>query len=103
MIFHVLNRGNARDPIFLEDVDYEAFEKVMAQTSFRYRATTTCSRCCVMWNVTRCVQLWCRVPGTGVGIVSGVGCIRMRTENCRRCVGGRSLSQRTGSRASIGR
>jgi putative transposase len=32
MIFHVLNRGNARDPIFLEDADYDAFEKVMAQT-----------------------------------------------------------------------
>ena len=32
MIFHVLNRGNARDPIFLEDADYEAFENVMAQT-----------------------------------------------------------------------
>ena len=32
MIFHVLNRGNARDPIFREDADYDAFEKVMAQT-----------------------------------------------------------------------
>jgi putative transposase len=32
MIFHVLNRGNARDPIFLEDGDYNALEKVMAQT-----------------------------------------------------------------------
>jgi putative transposase len=32
MIFHVLNRGNARDPIFLEDADCDAFEMVMAQT-----------------------------------------------------------------------
>jgi putative transposase len=32
MIFHVLNRGNARAPIFAEDADYEAFEKVMAET-----------------------------------------------------------------------
>jgi putative transposase len=32
LIFHVLNRGNARDPIFFEDADYEAFEKIMAQT-----------------------------------------------------------------------
>jgi putative transposase len=32
MIFHVLNRGNARDLIFLEDDDYALFEKVMAQT-----------------------------------------------------------------------
>ena len=32
MIFHVLNLGNARGPIFLEDTDYDAFEKVMAET-----------------------------------------------------------------------
>jgi putative transposase len=32
MIFHVLNRGNARDPIFLENADYDAFEKLMAET-----------------------------------------------------------------------
>ena len=32
MIFHVLNRGNARDPFFLEHADYDAFEKVMAET-----------------------------------------------------------------------
>jgi len=32
MIFHVLNRGNARDPIFLENADYDAFEKIMAET-----------------------------------------------------------------------
>jgi putative transposase len=32
MIFHVLNRSNARVPIFLEDADYDAFEKVMAET-----------------------------------------------------------------------
>jgi putative transposase len=32
MIFHVLNRGNAREPIFLADADYAAFEKVMAES-----------------------------------------------------------------------
>jgi putative transposase len=32
MIFHVLNRGNARDPIFLDDAEYDAFEKLMAET-----------------------------------------------------------------------
>ena len=32
MIFHVLNRGNAGTPLFLADSDYEAFEKVMAET-----------------------------------------------------------------------
>jgi putative transposase len=33
MIFHVLNRGNAREPIFLNDADYETFEKVVAATA----------------------------------------------------------------------
>jgi putative transposase len=32
LIFHVLNRGNAREPIFFEDADYGGFEKIMAQT-----------------------------------------------------------------------
>jgi len=33
MIFHVLNRGNARDQIFHKDADFQAFEKVMAETT----------------------------------------------------------------------
>ena len=32
MIFHVLNRGNARDRIFDKDAVYAAFEKVLAET-----------------------------------------------------------------------
>jgi putative transposase len=32
MIFHVLNSGNAHNPIFLEDAEYDAFEKLMAET-----------------------------------------------------------------------
>ena len=32
MIFHVLNRGNARDQIFDKDTDYAAFEKVLAES-----------------------------------------------------------------------
>ena len=32
MIFHVLNRGNARDQVFDKDADYAAFEKVLAET-----------------------------------------------------------------------
>ncbi len=32
MIFHVLNRGNARDQIFHKEADYLAFEKVLAET-----------------------------------------------------------------------
>ena len=33
MIFHVLNRGNARSQIFEHDRDYEALERVMAETA----------------------------------------------------------------------
>ena len=32
MIFHVINRGNGRDPIFADDADYAVFEKVLAET-----------------------------------------------------------------------
>jgi REP-associated tyrosine transposase len=32
MLFHVLNRGNARDRIFHKEADYVAFEKVLAET-----------------------------------------------------------------------
>ena len=32
MIFHVLNRGNARDQIFDKEADFAAFEKVLAET-----------------------------------------------------------------------
>ncbi|MFN3168502.1 MAG: transposase [Phycisphaeraceae bacterium] len=33
MVFHVLNRGNARMQIFDKPADYDAFEKAMAQTA----------------------------------------------------------------------
>ena len=29
-IYHALNRGNARNPIFFKDADYEAFERIIA-------------------------------------------------------------------------
>ncbi len=32
IIFHVLNRGNARDRIFDDNADYATFEKVLAKT-----------------------------------------------------------------------
>ncbi len=32
LIFHVLNRGNARAHIFDEDQDYKAFQRVLAGT-----------------------------------------------------------------------
>ena len=31
LVYHVLNRGNARMRIFEKDADYAAFEKVLAQ------------------------------------------------------------------------
>ena len=36
MVYHVLNRGNARLPIFEADADYEAFERVLEQAVERY-------------------------------------------------------------------
>ena len=33
MIFHILNRGNARAQIFRKEADYLAFEKAMAETT----------------------------------------------------------------------
>jgi len=36
-IYHAMNRGNARQPIFFEDSDYAAFERIIAEgwPSFR--------------------------------------------------------------------
>jgi hypothetical protein len=36
MVYHVLNRGNARMPIFESDADYEALERVLEQAVERY-------------------------------------------------------------------
>ena len=30
-IYHALNRGNGRQPIFFKDEDYEAFERIVAE------------------------------------------------------------------------
>ena len=35
-IYHALNRGNARQPIFLKDDDFEAFERVVAEGQDKY-------------------------------------------------------------------
>ena len=35
VIFHVLNRGNARSQVFEHDRDYEALERVMVETAGR--------------------------------------------------------------------
>ena len=36
LVYHVLNRGNARLPIFESDADYEALERVLEQAVERY-------------------------------------------------------------------
>ena len=30
-IYHALNRGNARQPVFFKDADFEAFERIIAE------------------------------------------------------------------------
>jgi len=44
MIFHVLNRGTARDPIFDDEADSVAFEKVMAETQTQFPVRIVCDR-----------------------------------------------------------
>ena len=36
VIYHALNRGNARNDIFFKNADYEAFERVIAQGLEKY-------------------------------------------------------------------
>ena len=36
-LYHALNRGNARAPIFHKDEDYEAFERILAEGLDRYK------------------------------------------------------------------
>ena len=35
-IYHALNRGNAKNPIFFKDADYEAFERIVAEALEKY-------------------------------------------------------------------
>ena len=44
MVFHVLNRGNARAQIFHKDADYEAFERILSEAKERHdmRALAYC-------------------------------------------------------------
>ncbi|HEX3998571.1 MAG TPA: transposase, partial [Pirellulales bacterium] len=47
-VYHVLNRANARSPIFETPSDYQAFEKVLAQAV--ERAGTRLLAYCLMPN-----------------------------------------------------
>ena len=35
-IYHALNRGNAKNPIFFKDADYEAFERIVDEALEKY-------------------------------------------------------------------
>ena len=51
MIFHVLNRGNARSQIFEHDRDYDALERVMVEVG-------------VGWLSGSWLTVSCRINGT---------------------------------------
>jgi putative transposase len=59
-VYHVLNRANARMPIFEEDEDYEAFERVLAEAV--ERTETRLLAYCVMPNHWHLV-VWPRKDG----------------------------------------
>ena len=46
--YHVLNRGNARNPVFREDGDYAAFLRLLKQASERVAMRLFCY--CLMPN-----------------------------------------------------
>lgn len=45
MVFHVLNRANARRTIFFDDADYAAFERVLAEALARCPDVTLLCYC----------------------------------------------------------
>ena len=59
-VYHVLNRANARMPIFDDDEDYEAFERVLAEAV--ERTETRLLAYCVMPNHWHLV-VWPRKDG----------------------------------------
>src|SRR5207247_9959502 len=60
-VYHVLNRGNGRATIFHKDGDYEAFERVLAQ-SLRHVPGMRLVAYCLMPNHWHLV-LWPRADG----------------------------------------
>jgi putative transposase len=59
-VYHVLNRANARLPLFQKDGDYEAFERVLAEARQRYDVPILAY--CLMPNHWHLV-LWPRADG----------------------------------------
>ena len=57
LIYHVLNRANARLPIFEKDDDYEAFERILEQAIER-TGTRLLSYCLMPnhWEEKRCQE-----------------------------------------------
>ena len=60
LVYHVLNRANARQPIFRKDTDYDAFERVMGEVSERVGMRVLAY--CLMPNHWHLV-LWPRADG----------------------------------------
>src|SRR5207302_9799666 len=60
LIYHVLNRANARLPIFEQDADYEAFERVLREAV--ERTQTRLLAYCLMPNHWHLI-VWPRVVG----------------------------------------
>ena len=46
--YHVLSRGNAKQPIFLERDDYQRFLELLSETTVR--CSVLCRAYCLMWN-----------------------------------------------------
>lgn len=61
MVYHVLNRGNARRTIFEKDADYAAFERILAET--QQRVPMRVLAWCLMPNHWHLV-LWPQFDGT---------------------------------------
>ena len=65
-VYHVLNRANAKMPIFEEDGDYAAFEKILQQAVARFE--TRLLAYCVMPNHWHLI-LWPRTDGELSGLI----------------------------------
>lgn len=63
-VYHVLNRANARQPIFDKPEDYEAFERILADGVERYdmRLLADCPIIGICWSGPRrlgiCLGSW---------------------------------------------
>jgi hypothetical protein len=89
IVYRVLNRANARMPIFESDQDFAAFERILTEARDRYdmRILAYClsTRFAATRNGTPCVPCWWSKPSSGVGRVFGAGSTALprRRRSCR--------------------